>query len=74
MVNLAGLKQASNESITDFGSRVAVIVEDIKQLMPADRLVPQGVVWHADITSLASWGGVNAAHKAAVLQSVADKF
>ena len=72
-VNLADLKQATNESITDFGSRVAIIVEDIKQLMPAASRVPQGVVWHADFTGLAGWNAVNAARKADLLQSAADK-
>ena len=73
VVNLADLKQATNESITDFGSRVAIIVEDLKQLMPAASRVPQGVRWHADITGLAGWNAVDAAHKANALQQAADK-
>ena len=73
VVNLADLKQATNESITDFGSRVAIIVEDIKQLMPAASRVPQGVVWPNPIAELAGWAGVGAAHKTAVLQDAADK-
>jgi hypothetical protein len=72
VVNLADLKQAANESITDFGSRVAIIVEDLKQLMPAASRVPQGVTWHADIRGLAGWDAVNAAHKADALQQAAD--
>ena len=72
-VNLADLKQAANESITDFSLRVAIIVEDIKQLMPVAIRVPQGVTWDATITGLAGWNGVGAGIKAAILQQAADK-
>ena len=50
VVNLADLKQASSESITDFGARVAIITSDIEQLMPATSRLPQGVPWANDIT------------------------
>ena len=71
VVNLANLKQATNESITNFRSHVAIIVEDIKQLMPAASCLPQGVTW--DAADLARWAGVDEGIKAAVLQQATDK-
>ncbi len=35
VVNLSDLKQGASESVTDFGSRVARIIDDLEILMPA---------------------------------------
>lgn len=74
VVNLTDLKQLSNESITDFGSRVASIIEDIKQLMPVASKTPQGITWAAEIRGLAGFNDVAAAIKAKQLQDVADQM
>jgi len=58
VVNLSDLKQGTSESVTNFGSRVARIIDDLKILMPAASRVPAGVPWKAAITALAGWGGV----------------
>ncbi len=73
VVNLSDLKQGSSESVTDFGSRVARIVDDLEILMPAASRVPTGVAWKAPITALAGWGGVDAAIKTEQLQDAANK-
>ena len=74
MVNLTDLKQANNQSITDFGSRVASIIEDIKQLMAAASKTPQGIPWADEITALNGWNGVAAGIKAKQLQDVANQM
>ena len=73
VVNLADLKQNPSESITDFGSRVAIIVSDLEQLMPANSRIPHGVVWDDAITALNGWGAVAQAVKDKQLQNAADK-
>ena len=73
VVNLSDLKQGQNESVTDFGARVARTVDDLEHLMPAASRVPQGVDWADVFTGLAGWAGVTAAQKATQLQAAADK-
>ena len=73
VVNLADLKQNPSESITDFGSRVAIIVSDLEQLMPANSRIPHGVTWDDAITGLNGWGAVAQAVKDKQLQDAADK-
>jgi|688.fasta_scaffold60083_1 hypothetical protein len=73
VVNLSDLKQGPSESVTDFGSRVARIVDDLETLMPAASRVPAGVPWDAAITALAGWGGVANDVKAKQLQDAANK-
>jgi len=58
VVNLSDLKQGNTESVADFGSRVACIVDDLEILMPAASRVPTGVAWEAAITALAGWNGI----------------
>jgi hypothetical protein len=67
VVNLSDLKQGQNESVTDFGARVARTVDDLEHLMPAASRVPQGVDWADVFTGLAGWAGVTAAQKATQL-------
>jgi hypothetical protein len=73
VVNLSDLKQGQNESVTDFGARVARTVDDLEHLMPAASRVPQGVDWDDVFTGLAGWAAVTAAQKATQLQAAADK-
>ncbi len=73
VVNLPDLKQGALESVTDFGSKVARIVDDLEILMPAASRVPQGVAWDDVITGLTGWAGVAARIKIAQLQVAADK-
>ncbi len=74
VVNLSDLKQQQNESVTDFGARVARTVDDLEHLMPKASRVPQGVAWEDTFTGLAGWAGVTAAQKATQLQLAADKI
>ena len=74
VVNLTDLKQLNNESITDFGSRVASVIDDIKQLMPAASKTPQGIPWAPELRALAGFNDVAAAVKAKQLQDVADQM
>ncbi len=60
VVNLSDLKQGALESVTDFWSRVARIVYDLKTLMPAASRTPAGVTWDNAITALNGWGDVAA--------------
>ena len=71
VVNLTDLKQGN---ITDFGSRVARIIEDIKQLMPAASRAPQGIPWDDAIRALAGWGALDADVKTKQLSDVADQM
>lgn len=73
VVNLSDLKQGSSESITDFGARVAHIVNDLEILIPAATRVPTGVTWDDAITSLIGWARVAAAVKTKQVQDEADK-
>jgi len=73
VVNLSDLKQGASESVTNFGSRVARIVDNLEILMPAASRVPAGVPWDAAITALARWGGVAADVKAKQLQDAANR-
>ncbi|EFX62556.1 hypothetical protein DAPPUDRAFT_270216 [Daphnia pulex] len=73
VVNLSDLKQGQNESVTDFGARVARTVDDLEHLMPAASRVPQGVDWADVFTGLAGWAAVTAAQKATQLQEAANK-
>ena len=73
VVNLSDLKQGSSETVTNFGSRVARIVDDLEILMPAASRTPAGVTWANEITALAGWGGVAAAIKTTQLQNAADR-
>ncbi len=73
VVNLSDLKQGASESVTNFGSRVARIVDDLEILMPAAARTPAGVTWADEITALAGWGGVAAAIKTTQLQNAANR-
>jgi hypothetical protein len=73
VVNLSDLKQGASESVTNFGSRVARIVDDLEILMPAAARTPAGVAWADEITALAGWGGVAAAIKTTQLQNAANR-
>jgi len=53
VINLSDLKQGASESVTDFGSRVAHILDDLKILMPAASRVPTRVAWEGAITTAA---------------------
>jgi len=73
VVNLSDLKQGASESVTNFGSRVARIVDDMEMLMPAAARTPAGVAWADEITALAGWGAVAAAVKTTQLQNAANR-
>ena len=73
VVNLSDLKQGASESVTNFGSRVARIVDDLEVLMPAAARTPAGVTWADEITALAGWGAVPAAIKTTQLQNAANR-
>jgi len=73
VVNLSDLKQGTSESVTNFGSRVARIIDDLEILMPAASRVPTGVPWDAAITALSGWNGVAADVKAKQLQDATNK-
>jgi len=73
VVNLSDLKQGASESVTNFGSRVARIVDDLEILMPAAARTPAGVAWADEITALAGWGAVAAAIKTTQLQNAANR-
>ena len=73
VVNLSDLKQGASESVTNFGSRVARIVDDLEILMPAASRTPAGVTWADEITALNGWGAVPAAIKTTQLQNAANR-
>ena len=73
VVNLSDLKQGASESVTNFGSRVARIIDDLEILMPAASRVPAGIPWDDAITALAGWGAVAADVKAKQLQDAANR-
>ena len=73
VVNLSDLKQGSSESVTDFGSRVARIVDDLETLMPAASRTPAGVPWADEITALNGWAAVADNVKTKQLQDAANR-
>jgi hypothetical protein len=73
VVNLSDLKQRALESVTDFGSRVAHIVDNLDTLMPVASRIPAGVTWDIEITGLAGWASIAANAKAKQLQDAPDK-
>jgi len=73
IVGLNNLAQGSDESINDFGARVARIINDLDRLMPNAARQPQGVVWPAQMLALAGWNALPAAVQQEPLNSAGEK-
>ena len=73
VIGLNNLTQHNDETVIDFGARVAKVVNDLDKLMPAAARQPQGVTWPATILALAGFAALPAATKQEPLNAAADK-
>jgi hypothetical protein len=73
VVGLNSLNQNSDESVNNFGARVAKVINDLGKLMPAAAREPQGLTWPAAITGLAGFNALGAAIKQGVLNDASSK-
>ena len=73
VIGLSNLNQSNDESVNDFGARVAKVVNDLDKLMPQAAREPQGIVWPATLTALNGFNAVAADVKQGLLNDAAEK-
>jgi len=73
VIGLSNLNQSSDESVNDFGARVAKVVKDLAKLMPQAACEPQGITWPAALQALNSFNAVAANVKQSLLNEAANK-
>ena len=73
VIGLNNLSQGNDETVIDFGARVAKVVNDLDKLMPAAARQPQGIQWPAAVLALAGFNNLPDATKQQPLNAAADK-
>jgi hypothetical protein len=71
VIGLSNLNQGHDETVNDFGARVAKVINDLDKLMPNTARQPQGIAWPAQILALAGFNALAADVKQAPLNAAA---